>query len=439
MGTLSPISMFNANGRNYMFHADFFYVDRRGQSKSDVLNFDDLISFQYQNELNKVCLYAELTYYDRDGRVSPLLESNCSSMNITFCEIFSKGDGKIALTKVENAQKFVHVFIVNNIEILSREQNGITYKLILEDSRWMNFSQNIIFSNNNKSPQDIFDIVKDILVQCCKLTVASNYHDVRSNVMLQYCSMPNDTFFSAYDYLYRRLYYIQQATSIQGLCYDPIQDEYTTFDMKSPSISALLHQETLNIGPEKTELVANIGDASTLGSVAVFPKTLEYENLFAKTFIRYDFAKNDFDNTLVLETQQLQNFVNASPIVRSERNDRYAFTDEAKNHFKYGTEWDNDFNITTDVLRQMFEDNALILNTNGRIGRIVGHYINVSTNMSVKYTISETSNEMKEENEKYRALEGPWLIGKTIDVIDFKEKKYRQNLVLLRNFTYKPD
>ena len=73
----------------------------------------------------------------------------------------------------------------------------------------------------------------------------------------------------------------------------------------------------------------------------------------------------------------------------------------------------------------MFEDNALILNTNGRIGRIVGHYINVSTNMSVKYTISETSNEMKEENEKYRALEGPWLIGKTIDVIDFKEKKYR--------------
>ena len=49
------------------------------------------------------------------------------------------------------------------------------------------------------------------------------------------------------------------------------------------------------------------------------------------------------------------------------------------------------------------------------------------------------SNEMKEENEKYRALEGPWLIGKTIDVIDFKEKKYRQNLVLLRNFTYKPN
>ena len=141
-------------------------------------------------------------------------------------EIEESFDNNISISKFSDTNRFQHTFLINNIEILNREKSIVDYRINLVSSKLLNCMTNIEYSNYGGSPVPIFEILKICIAQA-KLSPDKSFDNVKTNVSLPYITTGNDNLFSVFEYLMRRLYYLEKRDdSLKFLMYNDQRDTY---------------------------------------------------------------------------------------------------------------------------------------------------------------------------------------------------------------------
>jgi hypothetical protein len=100
----------------------------------------------------------------------------------------NKTDGSLNVVGIDDKNCFTHQFIVNNINVIDRELNVVKYRIDIVSSNWFKCASNIQFSNYNKMPESIFDIVKQCISTNDLKIHEETFDLVKTNVKLNYIS-----------------------------------------------------------------------------------------------------------------------------------------------------------------------------------------------------------------------------------------------------------
>lgn len=425
---------FECDGVNYAFQAHICGYMPDNQLTSYAIQNSYLISYMQVNKLNSLCLTGELEFEDHDGSVSWLHNASHTYAIISFSKHEVERDGEIEVDTYPERQAINHTFLIDNIEVVDRVENVITYKLYLKSQHWYNLSRSVFFSNYDVDQEDIFKIIQKILVACVgEQQISKSFGDVQGEAKINYAASPSDNFFTAFAYLYRRLFYGEtKSTSVKGLYFDEYANTFSTFDNSSIASNSMVHNDHITMTQQNAEqMMANSGQVN-IGSIVTFSKTDEYEFDFAKRFVDYDYSTNKFINRNISSTELTQ-FQNMSIAKESEHvNGQAVFTDLSKSHVQYMATWNNNINVPAMAFKRMIGENAMIINVKGKLGRQVNDYEQVSTDVSEDNARSENIDDIQDIKTKGLGVSGLWLIVKVVNIIDFKEKLYRQNLIMTK-------
>ena len=103
-----------------------------------------------------------------------------------------------------------HDFFVTKIEILDRQGTVVTYRIHMVSVNWLNLSSTVNYTNYGKNPEQLFDIIKN-LIKLAELEVDENtFSVVKSDVKLNYITNGNDTVASCIKYLLSKMIYYKQ-------------------------------------------------------------------------------------------------------------------------------------------------------------------------------------------------------------------------------------
>lgn len=425
---------FECDGNRYVFQAIASGCMPDGTLKDYSIPNDYMIMFMSANELNNLCIAAELECEDHDGSLSWIRNATYASINVVFAQYKRQSDGNIVIDDYYKDRILSHNFLVDNIEIIERERNVVKYRLKLRSYNWYLLSKSIYYSNHDGYGDDIFKIARDILVQCVgKDRISDSFQNVTADVRLTYAASPKDNFFTSYAYLYRCMFYgSTRSKSIKGIYFDEYTNKYSTFDIAQFSEDTSIHHDLISISNSTLEQHASNYVETQIGSIVSYPRTLEFKLDFPKHLIDYDYDSNKFINC-DMHSEEIVQLQNANVVKdATELKGPAIFADLYKSHIEYGAMWNNDFNVALDAFNKLMNENTMIINVKGVLGRQVNDYEVVGVDSSVHDSQSSKPEEIAKQKQKYAGISGTWLIGKVVNIIDFKRPLYRQNLVLLK-------
>lgn len=433
-------NFFQYNGNRYLFHASIYSFTKDTEELNFGLRNSNILEFEYVNEFNKLFLEGSITYQDNFGVIDKFLEQSIIYVNIEFVQIIQEFDGDITIEKQSDTEKFFHTFIVNGIKILKRENHNITYKLSLVSANWLKCSHTINFSNYKREPEPIFDIIKSMLSINDLRIDKDSFQSVISPVKLNYITNGNDNSITAINYLLGKLYYYSQKDlCLKFIVYNETDDMYqvlTISDSNSYLGNSII---ILSLFKTNTENMT-IEDPNELNSVTKFPKLNTYKNNFAKKLYNFDYNNNAFIDASI-QSKSITQYQNAR-FESDIHKDKYEFFDNDLQFFERGSYWNNDFNIYTNSVKTMIENSSVVVNTAGSIIRKPGFMVQIHVDRDLKLIEDDTLEKVEDIKNRYKALEGTWIVAKVRNIImpgtiDTPKKKYRQNLVLARNFVRK--
>lgn len=421
-----------SNGKNFDFAISFIGVNELPEnSKTFNIMLDNTFvkSFTWVNEINNILLTGELDYIDTSGDISKFFGSYISFIAISI----EKNNKKEKTPDKSIKQKFHHVFLVNNYEILSRTGTNVEYKLYLVSAHWFNYIANIEYSTHNKeenkpNEKDIFEIMHEILktafsgannIDCDDKTFSSK----KSEINLDYCTTTQTTCASAIKYLQNKMIYFQDKIEyLNFLVYDEFNKKI----------------KLLNFLDDNTE---NLIDTNKLGTlVALFgsdsEQYLQYTEQNFKSVIKKSNCQGikslrdtkiwNYDNsTNILSSYAIganelvdigikQNFVNDKkyvPIYDKSLIESYLINKPSEtNNIQVGTTDNNNFSIYNDLLENITNRNALILETAGEISHQPGQLFMISDDSDVVKMFSDVQEEKIKD--KFRMFTGLFYIFK---------------------------
>ena len=431
---------FQYNGSKYLFNASVYSYQVDKEQLSFGLDNNSVLSFEYVNEFNKLYIDGTLVYRDVDGVIDKFLEKTVSFVDIVFAKLEQTTDGDLTFEKQSPTEKFYHTFFINNIKILSREGHAITYNISLVSANWLKLSGNIKFSNYGREPEDVFAIIKSMLASNGLNIDKDTFEAVTTPVKLNYITNGNDNSITSIEYLLGKLYYYSlKDTCMKFIVYNEFKDEYSVFnitdinnlDNYSLVVVSMFKSATENIMQE---------DPNELNSVTKFPKTSIYQNYFSREFIDYNYNENAFTDK----------FINTDSIVKYQNQhvdsniykDKYDFTDNNISYLQRGCYWNNDFNIYANAVKTLVDSSSIVINTTGEILRKPGHAMQLNVDRDIKYIEGESIDDVRKIKNKYKSIEGAWIASKIRHIvmpssIQTTKPRYRQNLVLTRNYVKK--
>ena len=430
-------NFFLYDGKKYFFSAVIYTYTEDTEELNFGLRNSNIVQFEYVNEFNKLFLEGSLTYQDNYGIIDKFLEKSIIYVGVVFARMEQEFDGEITIEKVSDVHKFTHTFIVNGIKIIKRENHIITYKLSLLSVNWIKCIKNISYSNYQYEPQPIFDIIKSML-SINELNVDKDtFESVSSPVKLHYITNGNDNTITTINYLLGKLYYYSlKDTCFKFIIYNDTSDKYQILTVTDEN--TYLGNSSIILSLFKTTIEQMTQeDPNDLNSVTKFPKEHTYENDFAKVFFDFNYNKNEFIDASIKSKSilQFQNNYIATDIYK----DKFEFFDNDLAFRSRGCYWNNDFNIYTNSVKTMIEDSSIVVNTVGEILRKPGYFVQINVDRDSKYIEADDLDKAEDIKNKYKTFEGAWIVSKVRNIIfpsvlESKKKKYRQNLVLGRNY-----
>lgn len=97
---------------------------------------------------------------------------------------------------------------------------------------WYNCIANIAYSNNDKDPEPILDIIKACITQQGLAVDDDTFKNVKSNVKMNYISKLNDSLFTLVPYLLHKLYFLpSRDDSVKFIYYDWLNRKYKMLDL----------------------------------------------------------------------------------------------------------------------------------------------------------------------------------------------------------------
>lgn len=427
---------FKYSGKEYVFQCGL----EGSNGKSVGFDSQEVQLFTYESKLNSLCIHAKLVYTDKYGMVDRVLDDELPICNVFFVRNEPVSDSRFTVRKLSDTEIFKHRFLVDGVRILNRISTRITYEFSLVSENWFKCVKNVSYSNYNKDPEPVFDILKACLVKN-ELTVdPSTFDQVKTDSKVNFITSTNDNVFTVQKYLLHKLYYNDNFDdALKYLIYDVSSNQYRLFDIKRPETRTGDHSIIISMGSSNAETLTE-QDSNNFGMVSQMPRRQSLLGFAKHQFYGYDITTNEFvDKTIPAE--KIIGLYNQYVPKCHNKNGIPKITDSIKNaivqkdYSTSGAYWNNDQDIYSDMTGQLNKDNSLIINTSGNIYRQSGCYVNVVVDRRISISLEDSShNEINNQIQRYMAFEGLWIASKVEHIIEPAKGKYRQNLWLMHNF-----
>jgi len=231
-------------------------------------------------------------------------------------------------------------------------------------------------------------------------------------VSLHYITNGNDNLFTILKYLLNKTYYYDDRDgTMRFICYDDLALKYGVFDMSTPHGDKPNGNRILVSMDKSSFEQMTAAEQTQLASVVQLPKTNVFKSLFNRKVSSFDYAANEFTSSAI-ETNSLANLYNS-----------HGCGNDLTYKKLSGISWDNDkyvyrssiWNSTTDIyqeqLRNMFDNNALVVNTVGYSTRQPADTINVIVSKDRTDAKTDGMKAYEDWQARYRELNGVWFIA----------------------------
>lgn len=437
MGNNTTSNQFKYNGEKYTF---IITLDHTDLKKPITLENQQIIKFSYTNEFNHLYMTAELECTDSYGAIDQLLEKLCVQCCVILNGHKQKTDNSITIEKYDENKMFRHVFIVDNIKITNRKEQVLTYKITMSSINRLKSMSNITYSNyavKNIKEKGIFNILKNCLLQAGMRVDSDSFDNITTPITLDYITNGNDTPETILKFLLNRLYYHPiKDTSFKALIYNQNYDDYQLFDILRVVNKAGLASIILSMFKSQNESVA-AEEPAQLATVTKFPYTEAISNTFTKEFQDYSFNINTITNQTINYESIFQYYNTTAELNGYKQKFKWPLDGTTLNFLARGSYWNNDFNIYENFYKTLTEDNSLVVNCPGNITRCPGLVVNVGIDRDINKMINDSREQLNDMMNRYKGLESLWIIAKVVNIVEPQKQRYRQNLVLFRNYLTK--
>lgn len=421
-------------GKTYTFSASLYVNNNDGTKTEIYCKNEDIIMFQYENALNDLYIKGELIYIDKYGEIDKFIDKQFVYCQISNIEHEQKRDGNVTIENLSNIRKFQHIFFVSNIEIRNRQGHEITYCIQLVSANWINCVSSVEYTNYQLAAVDIIDIIKTILTTADLQIHKTTFDAIKSNVSINYLTHVNDNVLTSIKYLLNKMYYYQQKSdSLKFIIYNETEHNYQLFDLNNPKMNngttniVISMFKTRSEGQFQQELI-------NIGSITKMPKTKSFQSIFQQDVFDYNYTTNKFENKLI-RLDSIVNFKNQNAAATN-YNTKYKCFSSILKYNKSQSYWNNNLNIYDESCKALNEDNALVVTVDGDILRKPASYVIVNVDRdAVNIAGTESPTKLEKQKDKYKGLEGPWIVGKARHIIQPNIGRYKQNLVVFRNFS----
>ena len=403
----------------------------------ECLDNNDIQSFVYTSTLNNLVVTGRLSYLDKYAFIDKMIGQFQLFVSVQFAENFKPSNPTNSLGLPNKDKTLMLDFIVQNIRPVNRLANCIQYDIDLVSINWHKCIANVQFSNYQKDPEPLFDILKQCLVSQDLAIDKDSFNNVKQDVSMNYITSQNDNMFTVTNYLMHKLYYLPtRDQSMKFIVYNMFTDKYHIVDVTDWSMFiGNMTSTALSFFKSNIELLIQ-QEATNLGSFAN-PRTRTdlFKSMFNRKVIGYDYDSNQFVN-FDIEAKEIKNYMNAS-VDQTDVTVKYddvEAVDPAHKRFKSNPYWDNDMNVYGDIIDVVTQNDAVVLNITGNIMRQAGQLLNVSIDRDLNGLTNSSPSELKKLQEKYKQYERLWMTSKVINVVKPNEPSFRQQVALFRNF-----
>ena len=231
---------FNCKGTEYVLTI-LIGVPTGNDFKIHVVDSSKLGKFEFSSEANNLCMSGTLVVIDTDGEVGNFYNTSPCVVGVAITESTklgsAKNDGDFSSSSsgMNSSSGFKHMFLVDKISILGRQQNAVVYEFKLTSIMWTRMISTPRYSNfKSKEDTKIMDIMKDVLGTAFEdLNVFDGQKVVVNKdsfekmyasdppVLNNYITFANDSVFDVLRYLQSRLYFCgdDNSTAATGLSY----------------------------------------------------------------------------------------------------------------------------------------------------------------------------------------------------------------------------
>lgn len=364
MASEFPSSQYKYSGYRYNFTGSM-YIMESPETTHFALNPTNVHEFSYVNRLGDLCLTAELVYTDDTGMLINFIHSQYVIFEVAHTVLDEKFDGGIAVQIPRAADSFSHSFLVTNIGIEDRDKTSIRYRISMVSVNWFDCIKTIDYTNYRKEPVQLFDILKACMQSAGLKIDGKSFDSVKSAVNLNYITNGNDNVFTISKYLLNKLcYYDDKDNSMKFIRFNDLTGKYGLFDINCPHGEKAKGNRIL-VSMDKSSFEQMTAQEQTqFASVVQFPKTSVFKSLFNRKIASYDFSTNEFA-TSSIATDTLANLYNAHGETESTNKKMHGIYSNNKMYEFRSALWHSTTDIYQEQLQNMFDNNALIVNTVG--------------------------------------------------------------------------
>ena len=387
---------------------------------------------------NDLFLEATLEYSDPTGQVLSFVGRQNVACNINFVEIHQDFDESFGCESIRPERSFKHDFLVKKLEIVKREGADIKFKIHLIGNEWLKLVANIAYSNYSKGKQSIFDILQQCLMLNDLPVNVGSFETAKSKVSISYATGGSENVFTIFDYLMERLYYYAQdyEEAMKFIWIDHITGEYNLFDFSKPAGVKNPKNLIITTNPSNAEKAAE-QDPNQLASMSAYPATDYWKSLFQRKISEFSYDSNQFQTQMITDDQILQ-YSNQAVMMQQAGTLQFFKTppvgEITGRHLSRCSTWQNNTDIYTEQAKSLLVGRSIIVNTSGNIVWKPTMAVNLIFQKDAREVKGESQEEYDKWDKSYAGLNGTWIISKVRHIILPNEKKYRQNLVLTRNF-----
>lgn len=247
--------VFQTNGSVYCLILTI--VDNATKNK-DVFDSNMIDKVEIVNEINTLYLTGSIIYNDTTGIIGKYFLKPFVHIGIYFAEGHVENVGVEVFSPIETTE-FSHSFLIENIKILERYQNGIRYQINFIGRQWYKVCEHIDFSNyafdKSDKHKQIFYIFNELLTNLFSdddskktggknnITVDDKFKDYESTIKMDFATGDNDNIYSIMDYLFNKQFEMRflngeiqtnSPESLKYLVFDPYTSKYSMIDQKDP-------------------------------------------------------------------------------------------------------------------------------------------------------------------------------------------------------------
>jgi len=437
--------------------------------------------FEYTNEINSLCLYGNIVYNDIDGSISRFInrQDNHVEIGIRQMEKVSDVGGTSVKPSLEvfvptGKADFMHTFIVQNIRILDRKKQNITYQISLISSAWYLLCSRIVFSNYGKAVdpklKNGYHMMQKFLTDA--LSVNSNsfmvdpkgFEDAAAKtktIEIPFITSGNDNCFSVRKYIFDKLYWNknQKDETLKFIIFSPVDNTYRCVDYNVDQSWPSCEKPVVILSMFETDYEQQLyASNNELASMAGKNATSTYEDRFRHDIWTFDPSTNSFlSSSSSFDEKDLASFYNEKPetfkTVKSGNSylitkDKYPIQLNLKwflntnQYYCSIVDWDRSYSLYQSAIDNLIKRDAIEVTVDGDITHQPGTCMGIVLDRTIEKVPDLTPEQLLELYEKHRQVESLFAVLKVTHRFHLStigsDASYTEKALLARNFIMPP-